>query len=201
VGPIFADDFSDDLGWEYGPTWERGPAVASPNLNYFVPDPAEDHSSSVDNYLAGVDIGGNVSSQHDFYYLTSPVVDLSGTTAPHLYFWRYLNSDYAPFVDNVVQAYDGQQWQTLWVPGGGFFVDEEWTLMSFDLAAFAHAQFRLRFGYAAGAGAMSCPSWSLDDVLIVDQAEIEEVGMCCQQTSQCQSVEGDASVCLNGVCE
>lgn len=43
------------------------------------PDPSEDHSPSDDNGIAGFVIGGSTGNElHPPYYLTSPIVDLSG---------------------------------------------------------------------------------------------------------------------------
>ena len=48
-------------------------------------------------------IGGITSdSLHPYYYLTSPAVDVSAAPGQvYLEFWRWLNSDYTPFMNNT----------------------------------------------------------------------------------------------------
>ena len=104
LSPLFKDDFSEDLGWDYGPEWGRGP-TSSGGTGYGSPDPANDHTSSDDNYVAGVVIGGTAStSLHGYYYLTSPVINTGGASNLRLIFWRWLNSDYTPYMQNVVEV-------------------------------------------------------------------------------------------------
>jgi len=204
VVPLFRDDFSLDLGWTRDQSWEVGPAQPSPPVWKFSSDPEFDHSSSGDNMVAGVLIGGlTVGGLHDFYYLTSPQIDLSGAEKPRLSFWRMLKSDYPPFMHNVVEAFDGDGWHTLWASPAGQLIDEsEWVFADFDVTPYKNALFQFRIGYdVANSGAYSCPSWSVDDVVIVDAALIGEAPLCCTLSSDCQSVVPGAQSCTAGVCE
>lgn len=102
---LFFEDFSDNsAGWTLGTEWQIGPATGSPGSGHGNPDPAQDFTPTSDNGLAGVIIGGNATtSLHDYYFLTSPVINLSNAFTPvTLSFRRWLNSDYLPFMQNVV---------------------------------------------------------------------------------------------------
>jgi hypothetical protein len=202
VPPLFSDDFSTDKGWTYGQTWERGGAHASPPVSTYNPDPAFDHSTSADNTLAGVLIGGNTTKTvHGYYYLTSPVIDLTDSEAPHLAFWKMLNSDYPNYMTNIIQAYDGAEWSTLWVQqGSGSIVDKEWTLLDYDISAYISAQFQFRIGYKTGSsGVFYCPSWSIDDVTIYDEEAIKDDPLCCGMASDCNFID-ETAMCQMGSC-
>ncbi len=105
---------------------------------------------------------------HDYYYLTSPVIDLSTVTGSvYLKYWRWLNSDYTPFMHNVVQVYDGAAWVTVWQTGSSasHFWEAQWTAQSFDVSAYKNASFQIRIGYnITSGGVWTVSSWNLDDV-------------------------------------
>ena len=164
----FFDDFSSDMGWEYGPEWERGYATASSGQFYGFPDPDFDHTDTSDNMLAGVIIGGNAGTQvHDFYYLTSPVIDTSGVSPLELRFWRHLNSDYYPFMESVVEVFDGVNWIRIYSNGGAGVNDSYWKEEVYDVTVYANPDFRVRFGHNVGsAGVYVISSWNIDDVYI-----------------------------------
>ena len=201
--PLFRDDFSTDQGWEFGTDWERGEAHPSPDVGTFEPDPGLDHSSASDNMLAGMRIGANTDKTlHAAYYLTSPEVDISGATAPELSFWRFLNSDYPPYMTNSIEAFDGDGWVSLWTQQQyGFIKDTVWTLESYDVTAYKNAFFKVRIGVAVGSAAVyACPSWSVDDVQIVDIAKLATHPLCCGQKSDCQGPVPEAEGCIAGAC-
>jgi hypothetical protein len=169
----FSDTFADNSqGWTLGTEWNIGAATPSSGHNYGNPDPSVDHSGSADNGVAGVVIGGNAStSLHSFAYLESPAVDLSVVSgAVNLQFWRWLNSDYVPYMTNSVEVFDGFTWVTLWLSEGSPGVtDFGWTPQSFDVTAFKNSQFRVRFGFNVGSSSVySVSSWNIDDVRLVD---------------------------------
>lgn len=168
-GVLFQDDFSTDRGWTYGTEWEVGEAAASFGHNYGNPDPDTDHSPSADDRVAGTVIGGNTTTEwHDFYYLTSPVIDTSQATSAYLSFWRWYNSDYAPYAEGVVEVWDGDSWQTLFSTGGApGITDAEWAQMVFNLTPYRNPDLRVRFGHRVGsAGVLLTSGWNVDDVII-----------------------------------
>lgn len=180
VGPsgagniYFEEDFSDNsAGWTLDTEWQIGPAVASPSPGACGNgDPGTDNTPTADNGIAGVVIGGNASSAfHPYYYLTSPPIDLSlAAGAVWLSFHRWLNSDYTPFMQNVVEVYDGVNWVTVWSSGGPPGVqDAAWGAHAYDVSAYVNAAFRVRIGHRVDSGgAFTCSSWNVDDLTLGD---------------------------------
>jgi hypothetical protein len=194
--PLFMDDFSSDLGWDYGSDWQRGVAMASDCGFDATEDPATDHTDSADNYLAGVFIGGCIPEvAHAWYFLTSPIIDAAGIAPLRLSYWRWLNSDYAPYTDNIVQVHNGIDWQTVWQSGDSPGVeDEEWTWQDFDISQFANNSLQIRFGYMVEDDDLwSESSWNIDDVRVYSLAE----EACCYYDSDC---EGFTTECIAGAC-
>jgi hypothetical protein len=171
-GVLFEEDFSDNsAGWTLGTEWGIGPAVmsASPG-SCGNGDPGTDHSASVDNGVAGVVIGGNASTAlHPFYYLTSPVIDTSGYSFLQLDMWRWLNSDYTPFMQNHIQVWDGAAWQTVWQTGGSPGVaDAAWANVLYDIAAYGNPAMQVRIGFNIdNLGVYVCSQWNVDDFRII----------------------------------
>lgn len=166
----FTETFaSNAAGWTLGPNWGIGSATASTGQIYGNPDPANDHTTSADNGVAGVVIGGNAptASIHPYYYITSPVINTSAVSGSlWLEYWRWLNSDYTSYMQNIVEVYDGNGWVTLWITGGPPGIqDAAWTKQSFDVTAYKNANMRIRWGYQIGSGGVfTVSSWNLDDV-------------------------------------
>lgn len=176
AGPTvyFSEDFKDNSkGWTLGPEWQIGSATVSiPGSGN--PDPGEDHTASIDNGIAGVAIGGNAQTVlHDFYWLESPTFDTSIAAGPVIFgFFRWLNSDYDPYMHNKVEVYDGAQWVNLWTTGSFPGIeDAAWTFQEFDVTAYKNAGMRVRFGFdIASGGVYTIGSWNVDDVLIASAA-------------------------------
>jgi hypothetical protein len=168
----FSETFADgSKGWKLDPEWAIGPAKASSGQDYGGPDPALDHSSGADNGVAGVVIGGNAAKiLHDYYWLTSPAVDTSGALGSVvLSFYRWLNSDYLPYMQNQIQVFDGTAWVTIWETSfeAGIPKDASWTFQQLDLTQFKNDALQVRFGFRVGSsGVFSVSSWNLDDVVI-----------------------------------
>ncbi len=175
TGELLNEDFSDNSnGWSLDAEWMIGTAnssfcAAACSGN----DPGTDHTPTTDQGVAGMNIGGCVStSLHAFRYLTSTSVDASYAGALTVEFWRHLHTDYSPFMQHRVQVFDGLAWVTIWehVPQT-CINDADWTLQSFDVTAYKNPLFRVRFGKAVAAGgAFTSGGWSVDDVRIFDPA-------------------------------
>lgn len=174
---LFSDDFSDNsAGWTLGSTWEIGSATASTGGNgasYLNQDPGFDHTGTSDNGVAGVVIGGHAPThQHGFYYLTSAAIDTSAAIGQLSFeFYRWLNSDYTPYMQNIVQVFDGSNWNTLWQTGSSpGESDAVWTQQLFDITAYKSANMQVRMGYNIGSsGVWTVSSWNVDDVAIFDE--------------------------------
>lgn len=118
---VWQGSFQPSTPWKTTGEWEIGLAKASTDAAGS--DPASDVDG--DGYLAGSVIGGNISNiPHDWYYLTSPAIDLSGfVTSTYLdgsnydrslllYFawWSTLQSDNGEHVKLEMTA-DGKTWE------------------------------------------------------------------------------------------
>ena len=168
---LFDDDFSTDKGWTYGTEWGRGPAIASSGEDDGFPDPASDHSPTIDEMVAGAVIGGNVSiAVHGFYYLTSPVIDCSSVSSVTLSFWRWLNSDWNSYMTSAIEVYNGSSWVTIFTnPDVVVFSDNSWVYQEFDVSSYAsgNANFQVRFGHnILQGGAYIMSGWNIDDVVV-----------------------------------
>jgi hypothetical protein len=167
---LFREEFADNAkGWLLDPPWEIKPAAASSGDTYGFPDPAKDVSASTNNGVAGVVVGGNVPIKlHGYLFLTSPERDVSGATSLFLGYSRWLNSDYAPYMKNVVQVFNGSQWVTLWETGDSPGVtDAAWVKQSFEITQHKNPSLRVRFGYEIGDLLVyKVSGWNLDEVTL-----------------------------------
>jgi hypothetical protein len=165
---LFSETFADNSkGWTLGSEWQIRPAMASSGQEFGNPDPGVDHTG--EGGVAGVVVGGNAAvSLHPSEYLTSPAIDTAGTISLYLTFYRWLNSDYAPFMTNTVEvSTDGMTWTTLWQSAGIPITDAAWTFEAIDVSAYKSATTRFRFGVSVGyAGVYRVSSWNLDDVKV-----------------------------------
>ena len=200
---LFEEDFSDNsAGWALGTEWEIKPASASNGAPMGANDPASDHSPSSDNGVAGTVIGGFPSKTvHGFYYLESPAIDTTKATPGsyvELRFWRWLNSDYNPYMRSRIEVWDGTQWVVLWSTQSQsppqFLIDAPprgmgWYPMSFDVSAYKNAQFKLRFGFDVGnAQVFSVGGWTVDDLSIVASPVKTDADQCTVMT--CNTASG-----------
>ena len=180
-GPIiyFQEDFKDNSkGWLLGPEWQIGPALVSASGTNG-DDPPNDHSLSADNGVAGVVIGGDENPvAHPYYYLESPAINTSAAAGPVILgFYRWLNSDYDPYMHNRVEVYSGSQWIVVWQTGAPLGITDSppvgmgWTYVSYDVTAYKNAGMKVRFGYDIGsADVFTIGSWNVDDVLVASAA-------------------------------
>jgi hypothetical protein len=161
----FSENFADNsAGWTLGSEWAIGPTQTSGGHEYGFPDPTQDHTTTSDNGVAGVVLGGNYSTgAHPASYLTSPVINLAAATGMvKLTFWRYLNCDYDPYVIETIDVYNGTTWVTIWTsqPVGDAITDSTWVRQEFDVTAYKGASFQVRFSHLVG-GAPADPAWAM----------------------------------------
>jgi hypothetical protein len=168
-GPIIylQDDFANnDKGWQLGPEWEIKPAAAGCD------DPGTDTTPTADNGVAGVVVGGCSTSSlsgnlHPMYFLTSPAINTANAPAVYLRFMRWLNSDYTPYMNNVIEVFDGSTWVKIWESGYSGAYDSSWQKISHDISAYKNANMQIRFGFDIDDwGVYSVGSWNIDDVLV-----------------------------------
>jgi hypothetical protein len=176
-GPItyFSDDFKDATkGWTLGTEWQIGPAIAGPAGN--CADPGTDTSPTADNGIAGVVIGNCSTSSvsktvHDYYYLTSPVINTANAPAVFLTFKRWLHSDYTPYMNNTIEVFNGATWTIVWQSGATGIADAAWQSINQNITAYKSATMQIRFGFNIGSsGVFNEGSWNIDDVLVASAA-------------------------------
>ncbi len=163
-GYVFHEDFADNSqGWTLETEWELGPAVEGCG------DPATDHTPTDDNGVAGVVLGGCATTQqHGYYCATSPVIDTTQLDAVWLTYWRDLYSDYAPYMKNKIEVFNGNTWilvfETLGAPA---INDSEWSEYHYELTSYSNATLQVRWCHTVGSGgAFLRGSWTIDDVTV-----------------------------------
>jgi hypothetical protein len=171
----FNETFANNAqGWTLDNSWQIGSATASSGQNVGSPDPGSDHTSSADNGVAGVNIGGTTGTAlHPPYYLTSPVIDLSAATGSvTLEYWRWLNTDYPPYESSTIEVFNGTSWVQIYAnPSGSLVTDNAWTKVQLDVTAYKNAAFRVRWGNAiTSAGVFDMSGWNIDDVRVLPGA-------------------------------
>ncbi len=175
---FFKETFANnDAGWTLDQEWAIGSATASMGHNFGNPDPAADHTPTADNGVAGVVIGGNASQamQHPTRWLTSPSIPVDPAASKvYVQLWRFLNSDFAPWMTNRIEVFDAQSglWASVWQSGGQPGVaDAAWTKQAYEITSHAKGgSVRVRFGFNIGAnGAFTVSQWNVDDVAITTE--------------------------------
>lgn len=169
-GYVLYEPFANNSqGWTLGTEWGITGAKASTGHQYGFGDPSTDHTPTGDNGVAGVSIGGNATtSVHGYYFLTSPAVDTTKIPgAVFVTYWRWLNSDLNPYMDNNIDVFDGTKWVNLFYgPANGPIEDNAWSQQSFEVTAYKNAAFRFRIGHKTTSGVFVYSGWNLDDIVI-----------------------------------
>ena len=164
---------NNNKGWLLGTEWGIGSTSVSPPSNAYGTDPQFDHSPAGLNGVAGVVIGGNETPViHPPYYIESSVVDVTAATGQlYLTYYRWLNSDYTPYMRNMVEVFDGTSWIEIWTTGSSPGVQDSppvgagWTFVSQDITMYKNPALKVRFGYEiTSGGVFTIGSWNLDDV-------------------------------------
>ena len=112
---------------------------------------------------------------HPPYYIESPPFNTANAPGSVILgFYRWLNSDYPPYMTNTIDVWNGSAWINVWTqpddftmildnPAGG---GAGWTFIQHDLTAYKNPG-KIRFGYEIGsAGVFSVGQWNIDDVLV-----------------------------------
>jgi hypothetical protein len=170
----FSDDFSSSSGgWQLGPTWQIGSATASTCGGSTGNDPATDHTSTSDNGIAGVVIGGCYSTSTTMSTascLTSPNIDASSASSLYLSFWRHLHTDYPNYVSTTVDVSSngGTSWSNIYAVQAGVGVnDSQWNYQQYTVTSYKSSTFRVRFCYqVTSTGAFTRGGWNIDDVVV-----------------------------------
>lgn len=169
----FADDFSNgnSRGWTLGPAWQIGGTQPSPAWACgTVGDPTADADGVLAGGVAGVLIGGNTVSGtlQSESSLVSPIIHLTPGIETILTFDRSLKCDAPPMMNSRLAVWDGAAWHTVFaVPTGICFNDAAWSRVRYDVTAYANPDFRFKFSFDHGAASFDSPSWSIDNVRLM----------------------------------
>ncbi len=205
--PVWSDDFSDNsAGWTLGNEWEIGAAKKSTGQQLGSADPATDTSTTSDNGIAGVRLGGNAdTTRHSYRYLTSPVIDLSAAKGQLvLSFRRWLNSDGVPYMFNKLELSfnGGASWQKIWHSGTNGLTESAWSTQLFELhEKYKSTEFQMRWGFSVvRPGTKKVSSWNLDDVMLIADIDAPAGPNCvsdvCAARPEC-CLTGWSSLCVS----
>ncbi|MFP6615797.1 MAG: leucine-rich repeat domain-containing protein, partial [Candidatus Hydrogenedentota bacterium] len=155
-------EWTTDSGWAYG-TPAGGGAVSHGN-----PDPT---SGVTGSNVYGVNLDGDYStSVGGPFYLTTGAIDCSDATGVTLAYYRWLNTDYEPYVYETVDvSSDGTNWTSVWGNATPSIQDSSWALQTFDISSVADGMRTVfvRWGHQVGnQSAFAYSGWNIDDVQI-----------------------------------
>ena len=159
-------------GWTLGEEWQIGMAMQSAGFGDDNGDPGFDDTG--EGMLAGADIGGlvDVSRTHALYYLTSPAVSTGSPGRSSRTPYRWLNSDYQPYMQDTIEVSSdgGATWTVVWEnPEGVPINDAAWTFQSIDVTAYKGPTTTVRWGFAVESTLAYAESgWNIDDVKLQD---------------------------------
>jgi hypothetical protein len=164
---FFTESFSNPgtpAGWTLDTEWEVDVATA------VCSDPGTDTTATADNRIAGVVLGSPgcaSTSIHDYRYITSPVIDASAVPDVRLGYRRWLRTDYTPYMNSVLEVFNGSSWVVVWQSGSLSVYDFAWQTIAFDITQHKNAQMQIRWGFnIASGGAFSVGQWNLDDITL-----------------------------------
>lgn len=166
IDTVWSDDFESNLGWTIGAAgdtatagiWVRtNPNAAQTNGVLSQPEDDVTETPGVNCFVTGNAAAGAAAGQQDVdggaTTLLSPVLDLSGTTAPIIGYWRWYSNHAgaAPNADTFVVSMSnngGTSWSTVEVVGpAGPETEGGWYYHEFNVADILPptANVRLRF--------------------------------------------------------
>ena len=174
---IFADDFSFNQGWIGlgGPAeWTIGVATGGQGSDsHGGPDPALDHSPSDDNQVLGNDLnpesGGDYNSNIiTTYWVTSPIIDCTDYTGVIMTYYRWLGVERNQYDHAYLQAFNGNNWVTLFENPSTTIDESSWNEKIFDLSSIAdeNPDFQIRFGLGTTDGSWQYCGWNIDDITL-----------------------------------
>jgi hypothetical protein len=101
--------------------------------------------------------------------LITQAINCSGFENIHLKFYRWLNSDYLPYVSATVEvSNNASTWTTVWGNGYSAVTDSSWQLLDYDISSVADGQpnVYIRWGYKVASEAYAYSGWNIDDVKV-----------------------------------
>jgi len=160
--------FDEDPGWSTEGEWAFGVPQGLGGEEFGNPDPTSGYTG--DN-VYGVNLYGDYSIDIGGpYYLTVGPIDMTGVTGSSMRFWRWLNTDWLPWVAAKIEvSNDYANWITLWENEWVEIADDAWNHWEFDIAAVADDQptVWIRWSHEVlDGGTWAYSGWNLDDVEI-----------------------------------
>ncbi len=173
----FYEPFNDNsAGWTLGAGWAVGPAVFYSTTISGNPlsDPGTDKDGVVGGGVVGTNIGGSIGAgPYPMRWLTSPVIDLTGSQLVLLEYSRVIGMPDGANGDSSLEVWDGSTWVEIWNPSqtsDGLLFNQAWVSPSHDVSAYINAAFQFRFGYRNATGVLSgfanAPGWTIDNVTL-----------------------------------
>jgi hypothetical protein len=163
---IFQYPLDTNPGWNITPgsQWAFGTPMGLGGTNGN-PDPT---SGATGSYVYGVNLNGDYSTTVGGpYYLTCGQLDFTGYQDVQIEFQRWLNSDYQPYVYNMIEvSNNGSSWDLIWENGTNEITDSSWQKCQYDISSFADGQSTVyvRWGYRIASMAFAYSGWNIDDI-------------------------------------
>jgi Peptidase family C25/Propeptide_C25 len=169
---LIEEMFDTDPGWTIsGGQWAFGQPTGGGG-SYGNPDPTSGYTG--DN-VYGYNLYGDYANNIPEYNLTTPSFDCSDGTAVSLSFYRWLgvenNSwDHARL---LISNNGGSSWNEIWANGSSSMSDSDWTLVEYDISAWAdgYADVRLRWVMGNTDSSVIYCGWNIDDVTVMYATE------------------------------
>ncbi|UCD75792.1 MAG: hypothetical protein JSV91_02520, partial [Phycisphaerales bacterium] len=168
IAVTFEENFDSDPGWTTQGEWAFGQPTGQGGNSWGYPDPTSGYTGpNVYGYNLNGDYSTDVGGP---YYLTTPAIDCSGLTRVNLHFYRWLNSDYQPYVYQTLEvSTDGSAWTEIWSNGGDEIAENSWSEQQYDISNIADNEptVYIRWGHEVGqSGAWAYSGWNIDDVVL-----------------------------------
>ncbi len=161
-----------DPGWAREGQWAYGVPTGSGGASHGKPDPSSGHTGGS---VFGVNLSGDYSlTTGGPWYLTAGPIDCAGWSNTQLRFWRWLNTDYQPYVYATLQvSSDGSSWTTIFSNGSSATTATAWTQYTYDISSVADGSptVYVRWGYQIASGAWAYSGWNIDDIELAGQQE------------------------------
>ncbi len=163
---VYSFPLDEDPGWLTEGEWAFGQPTGQGGQSFGNPDPT---SGATGPYVYGVNLNGDYSTALGGpYYCTLGPLDLSDATNTSVKFQRWLNSDYQPYVTQMIEvSHDGTNWVQVWDNGSFTISDSAWAEQEYNISATADQQAAvyIRWGHEVGNDwAWAYSGWNIDDV-------------------------------------
>ncbi len=128
---IYGSSLDSDPGWTMEGQWEFGIPAGQQCGPYGYPDPNSSHTGQ---NVIGVNLNGcyNTDLGGPYSVVAGPF-ELKGYKDVKLSFWRWLNTDWAEYVESSFEVSpDGNTWDRIWQnPERDEITDSEWTYVEY----------------------------------------------------------------------